>query len=66
MTNTFCIKCTPLFSEIQILHHKKVLSYQRDWFELKIENNKLRDEIQDLKELLKMHHDAKIELAVNQ
>ena len=55
-----------MFSEIQIIHHKKVLSYQRDWFELKIENNKLRDEIQDLKELLKMHHDAKIELAVNQ
>jgi hypothetical protein len=47
---------------MQVLHHKKVLRYQRDWFELKIENNKLRDEIQDLKDLLKMHHDAKIQL----
>ena len=39
---------------------------RRDWFELKIENNKLRDEIQDLKDLLKMHHDAKIQLEAMQ
>jgi hypothetical protein len=62
MTKTFCVNCEPLFSEMQVLHHRKVLRYQRDWFELKIENNKLRDEIQDLKDLLKMHHDAKIQL----
>jgi hypothetical protein len=47
---------------MQVLHHKKVLTYQRDWFVLKVENNKLRDEISDLKELLKMHRDAKIQL----
>ena len=55
-----------MFSEIQIIHHKKVLNYQRDWFVLKVENNKLHDEIQDLKDLLKMHRDAKIQLEATQ
>jgi hypothetical protein len=66
MTNNFCVNCEPLFSEMQVLHHKKVLTYQRDWFVLKVENNKLRDEISDLKELLKMHRDAKIQLEAMQ
>jgi hypothetical protein len=51
---------------MQVLHHKKVLKYQRDWFDLKIANNKLKDEIFILKELLKMHNQAKTQLKATQ
>jgi hypothetical protein len=66
MTKNPCLNCEPLFSDFQLLHHKKVLKYQRDWFVLKIENNELKDQIKDLKELLRLHNQAKIELAVIQ
>lgn len=66
MTNNFCVNCQPLFSDMQVLHHKKILKYQRDWFDLKIANNKLKDEIFILKELLKMHNQAKTQLKATQ
>ena len=64
MTKLPCIKCEPLFSDTTVNHHKKILKYQRDWFALKIENNDLKDQITELKELLKMHNDAKNILGV--
>lgn len=62
MLNNPCTKCRPLFSEILVSDHKKIMRYQRDWFALKVENNELKDQIADLKELLRLHHQAKIEL----
>ena len=64
MTKLPCIKCEFLFSETTVDHHKKILKYQRDWFTLKIQNNELKDQILELKELLKMHQDAKNILSI--
>jgi hypothetical protein len=66
MTKNPCIKCQPLFQELTVHLHLKVLSYQRDWFALKVENNELKDQIVELKELLRLHHQAKIELGAMQ
>lgn len=66
MTKNPCINCEPLFSETSVSFHKRIMKYQRDWFALKVENNELKDQIADLKELLRLHNQAKIELAVTQ
>jgi hypothetical protein len=66
MTKNPCIKCEPLFAQSTVSLHRKLLRYQRDWFDLKVENNQLKDQIAELKELLRLHHQAKIELGVMQ